>query len=71
MKLKIFGCNDSRHVRVLWTAEEMNLDYQLEMMPFPPRFLQKEYLDTNILGTVPYLIAVSYTHLTLPTTLQV
>jgi glutathione S-transferase len=56
MKLKIFGCNDSRHVRVLWTAEEMNLDYQLEMMPFPPRFLQKEYLDTNILGTVPYLI---------------
>ena len=56
MKLKIFGCNDSRHVRVLWTAEEMNLDYQLEMMPFPPRFLRKEYLDTNILGTVPYLI---------------
>ena len=56
MKLKIFGCNDSRHVRVLWTAEEMNLDYQLEMMPFPPRFLQQEYLDTNILGTVPYLI---------------
>ena len=56
MKLKIFGCNDSRHVRVLWTAEEMNLDYQLEMMPFPARFLQKEYLDTNILGTVPYLI---------------
>ena len=56
MKLKIFGCNDSRHVRVLWTAEEMNLDYQLEMMPFPPRFLQKEYLETNILGTVPYLI---------------
>lgn len=56
MKLKIFGCNDSRHVRVLWTAEEMNLDYQLEMMPFPPRFLQKEYLDTNMLGTVPYLI---------------
>lgn len=56
MKLKIFGCNDSRHVRVLWTAEEMNLDYQLEMLPFPPRFLQKEYLDTNMLGTVPYLI---------------
>ena len=50
MKLKIFGCNDSRHVRVLWTAEEMNLDYQLEMMPFPPRFLQKEYLETNILS---------------------
>ena len=53
--MKIFGCNDSRHVRPLWTAEEMGLDYELEMLPFPPRFFKKEYLDTNILGTVPYL----------------
>ena len=53
--IKIFGCNDSRHVRPLWTAEEMCLDYELEMLPFPPRFFKKEYLDTNILGTVPYL----------------
>ena len=54
--MKIFGCNDSRHVRPLWTAEEMGLDYELEMLPFPPRFFKKEYLDTNILGTVPYLM---------------
>ena len=53
--MKIFGCNDSRHVRPLWTAEEMGLDYELKMLPFPPRFFKKEYLDTNILGTVPYL----------------
>ena len=53
--MRIFGCNDSRHVRPLWTAEEMGLDYELEMLPFPPRFFKKEYLDTNILGTVPYL----------------
>ncbi len=52
--MKIFGCNDSRHVRPLWTAEEMGLDYELEMLPFPPRFFKKEYLDINILGTVPY-----------------
>ncbi len=25
-------------------------------MPFPPRFLHKEYMDVNILGTIPYLI---------------
>ena len=53
--IKIFGCNDSRHVRPLWTAEEMGLEFELEMMPFPPRYFKKEYLETNILGTVPYL----------------
>tara|TARA_S200000501_G_C20253124_1_gene495205 strand:- start:7 stop:540 length:534 start_codon:yes stop_codon:yes gene_type:complete len=26
------------------------------MMPFPPRVFMKEYLDVNILGTVPYMI---------------
>ena len=45
--MKIFGCNDSRHVRPLWTAEEMGLDYELEMLPFPPRFFKKEYLGTE------------------------
>ena len=25
-------------------------------MPFPPRVFQKDYLDTNMLGTVPYLV---------------
>jgi len=34
----------------------MGLDYELEMMPFPPRFLHKEFMDINILGTVPYMI---------------
>jgi glutathione S-transferase len=40
----------------MWTAEEMGLSYESEMMPFPPRFLHKEYMDVNILGTIPYLI---------------
>ena len=40
----------------MWTAEEMGLSYETEMMPFPPRFLHKEYMDVNILGTIPYLI---------------
>lgn len=54
--MKIFGCENSRSLRPLWTAEEMGLDYELEMMPFPPRVFQKDYLDTNMLGTVPYLV---------------
>jgi glutathione S-transferase len=40
----------------MWTAEEMGISYESEMMPFPPRFLHKEYMDVNILGTIPYLI---------------
>jgi glutathione S-transferase len=34
----------------------MDLTYESEMMPFPPRFLHKEFMDVNILGTIPYLI---------------
>jgi len=40
----------------MWTAEEIGVSYESEMMPFPPRFLHKEYMDVNILGTIPYLI---------------
>ena len=54
--MKIYGTQNSRAVRPIWTAEEMGLDYELDMMPFPPRVFQKEYLETNMLGTVPYLV---------------
>ena len=56
MSIKIYSCNDSRGLRPMWTAEEMGVSYESEMMPFPPRFLHKEYMDINILGTIPYLI---------------
>jgi glutathione S-transferase len=56
MGIKIYSCNDSRGVRPMWTAEEMGLEYESQMMPFPPRFLHKEFMDINILGTIPYLI---------------
>ena len=56
MKIKIYSCAGSRGMRPIWTAEEMGLDYEVEMMPFPPRFLHKDFMDINILGTVPYLI---------------
>jgi glutathione S-transferase len=32
----------------------MGIVYQLNVMPFPPRFTQKEYLETNPLGTIPF-----------------
>ena len=56
MTIKFYSCEGSRGIRPIWTAEEMGLDYEVEMLPFPPRFLHKEYLEINILGTVPYMI---------------
>jgi glutathione S-transferase len=54
--IKIYATENSRSVRPIWTAEELGIDYELEMMPFPPRVFKKDFLDVNILGTVPYLI---------------
>jgi len=34
--------------------EEMGLEYELELLPFPPRFFKKEFLAENNLGTVPF-----------------
>ncbi|MDG2326412.1 MAG: glutathione S-transferase family protein, partial [Halioglobus sp.] len=40
----------------LWALEEMGLDYDLEILPFPPRVFKRDYLDVNSLGTVPYFV---------------
>jgi len=34
--------------------EEMGLDYELEVMQFPPRFVHAGYTDINPIGTVPF-----------------
>ena len=53
-KPKLWHCYNSRSLRVLWALEELEIDYDLEVMPFPPRFRQPGYKDLNVLGTVPY-----------------
>jgi len=55
MTIKLWHCHNARSLRPLWALEEMQLDYELEVLPFPPRYLQKEFLEQNVLGTVPYL----------------
>ena len=40
----------------MWALEELGLPYDLVVMPFPPRFEYKGYLDINPLGTVPTFI---------------
>jgi glutathione S-transferase len=54
MALKLWHCANSRSIRPLWTMEEMGLDYELEVMQFPPRFLHAGYTDINPIGTVPF-----------------
>ena len=54
--LKLYHCREARSLRALWTLEEMGLEYDPVLLPFPPRELAKEYLEVNPLGTVPYLI---------------
>ncbi len=49
-------CIDARSFRPLWALEELDLDYELVMHPFPPRAAGKQYLSVNSLGTVPAFI---------------
>lgn len=56
MKPTLYTCARSRGVRATWAAEELGIDLDLKMLPFPPRIKAKEYLDINPLGTVPMLI---------------
>ena len=56
MTMTLYHCSGARSTRVIWTLEEMGLDYELRTLPFPPRVLQKDYLGINPLGTVPYFM---------------
>ncbi|HEX4183317.1 MAG TPA: glutathione S-transferase [Caulobacteraceae bacterium] len=44
---------NARSFRPLWALEELGLDYELKMLPFPPRVLARDYLRINPLGTIP------------------
>ncbi len=52
--MKLWHCNGARSFRPLWALEEIGLDYELEVLPFPPRAHRKDYFQINLLGTVPY-----------------
>jgi glutathione S-transferase len=54
--ITLYHCDGARSFRPLWMLEEMELPYELKMLPFPPRVFAKEYLGINPLGTIPYLI---------------
>jgi len=51
--IELWHCPDARSFRPLWALEELGLEYELHLLPFPPRFRQPEYLEINPLGTIP------------------
>ncbi|WP_298255120.1 glutathione S-transferase family protein [Bradyrhizobium sp.] len=54
--ITLYHCKAARSFRPLWALEELGLEYELKMLPFPPRVFAKEYLALNPLGTIPLLI---------------
>lgn len=53
--IRLYHCVDARSFRPLWALEELGLDYELVVMPFPPRYRAKEFMAVNPLGTIPAL----------------
>jgi glutathione S-transferase len=51
--IRLYHCRDARSFRVLWALEELGLPYELDVMPFPPRYTVEGYRELNPLGTVP------------------
>jgi glutathione S-transferase len=53
--ITLHHCHDARSFRALWALEEIGLAYELKLLPFPPRYRAREYLEINPFGTVPLL----------------
>ena len=56
MRPVLYHSTGARGLRVLWTVEEIGLDCDLRLLPFPPRHQAPDYLAVNPLGTVPALV---------------
>jgi glutathione S-transferase len=52
--LKIYHAKNTRGLRVIWTAEEIGVPYELKHVPFDPAALRGEdYLAINPFGALP------------------
>ena len=52
----LYHCADARSFRVLWALEELDVQYDLKVLPYPPRLKAPEFLQIHAIGTVPYII---------------
>ena len=56
MTVTLYHCRDARSFRALWALEEIGVPYELKLLPFPPRYRAREYLEINPFGTIPLLV---------------
>lgn len=40
--ITLYHCMNARSFRPLWTMEELGLDYELKLLPFPPRVFARD-----------------------------
>lgn len=52
----LYHCVGARSFRALWAAEAASIPIDLMILPFPPRFKQREFLAINPLGTIPAFV---------------
>jgi glutathione S-transferase len=53
--ITLHHCLSARSFRPLWMLEELGIEYELKILPFPPRVHAREFIEINPLGTVPAL----------------
>lgn len=54
--ITLYHCVSARSFRPLWALHELGLAHELVMLPFPPRVLDRSYLEINPLGTIPLML---------------
>jgi glutathione S-transferase len=54
--MKLYHCAGARSLRALWTIEELGIDCDLIVMPFPPRKKVTGWMEANPLGTIPLFV---------------
>ena len=54
--MKLYHCPNSRSLRVIWAAEELGLDIEVQTLAFPPRAREPGFFEINPTGTIPALL---------------
>jgi len=54
--ITLYHSKDTRSLRCLWLLEELELAHELELVAYPARLKQPQYLEVNPNGTVPFLV---------------
>ena len=54
--MKLYHCPHSRSLRVIWTAEELGADLEVQTLGFPPRVREPDFFSVNPTATIPTFV---------------